>query len=155
MKNKLLILALAFAVTFTFGTRASAGVVQLCYTNSHGDVGCCWASGSCASINCPPHWTCADWATVAASITTTSSGGATITANGVTIPIASEAFMRQFQQLTRQYAQKNANKAEIERKLDALWKSPSSWKVTQHQLEQFAKETGAKIGGATGGTSGQ
>ncbi len=142
----------AFLVSFTLSNVASAGVVQLCYTNSHGNTGCCWASGNCANITCPPGWTCANYATVAgAFITKTFNGGATITMNGVTTPLAGEAFQKAFDQLTKEYLAKGANKAQILKELSDLWNAPSSWKVSDSLLAKYAKEFHVKVG--TGTTS--
>lgn len=154
MKNKLSLLALAFLATFLFINVASAGVVQLCYTNSHGNTGCCFASGNCANITCPPGWTCVNYATViGAFITKNSNGGASITMNGVTTPLAGEAFQKAFDQLTKEYMAKGANKAQILKELSDLWNAPSSWKVSDALLQKYAKEFHAKIGSGTGSGS--
>jgi hypothetical protein len=141
-------------VSFTFSIAASADVVQLCYTNSLGHTGCCYATGVCANINCPPGWTCADISSTAVPIITkTSGGGATMTINGTTLPIASEAFEAAFHRLSQQYLEKNADKKAIAKELSDLWTKPDSWKVSDRLLERYAKEFHVKIGTGSGGTS--
>jgi ribose 5-phosphate isomerase RpiB len=150
MKNKLSILIAALFISFTFSTAASADVVQLCYTNSLGHTGCCYATGVCANINCPPGWTCANVSSViGAKITKTSGGGATVTINGVTTPLAGAAFQNAFDQLTKQYLAKGANKAQILKELSDLWNAPSSWKVSDQLLAKYAREFHTTIGSGT------
>ncbi|HEY3874656.1 MAG TPA: hypothetical protein VGM92_04215 [Candidatus Kapabacteria bacterium] len=151
MKNKLTILASALLIVALFSMTASASIVQLCYTNSHGNTGCCWATGSCANINCPPHWTCADAGIIGTPTFTKKGDGVTMTVNGVTLPLAGEEFLRKFKQLSDELAEGKGNKTEIEKKLADLWTDPEDWKVSDKLLEKYKKEFS---GGSTGGSTG-
>ncbi|MDP4200729.1 MAG: hypothetical protein Q8922_09465 [Bacteroidota bacterium] len=145
MKTRLLTLLLVSLFT-TFGTiTASASYVRLCYTNSHGDRGCCYARGTCASLTLPKGWDCLDGSTtLKATITRTANGGATLTIGGVTYRIASEAFESRLTALCRQATSKNAN-PQLAKQMDYLWNSPGSWKVSEQQLKEYAKDFNTTI----------